>query len=170
MKEMSALDVYLHSILTKHTKFVKKNNEYFINNVRVFISIPNDKHITFFFEGRFFKEGKKEFINALKFVCFIKKQNLYLVKPVDCPFGLTVHIYKSNWIIDKTLVDFNEKVPFVRVPKRMTIHLGVNNQTKDEYKGGFIWSKLDSSQKPKDNSFDTNSGGFSGGYNPFLFR
>lgn len=54
----------------------------------------------------------------------------------------------------------------MRAPKIKTIYAGVQNQSKNEYKGGFIWSKLDSSEKPID-IYDMDWGGFSGGYNPF---
>lgn len=162
---MKALDIYLHDILTKHTKLVKKDNEYLLNNVRVLITVPGREYVHVTFDNKqFHKVAKKEFFNALKFICFVKKTKEYLVRPVDCSFGLTILIYKSDWIIDKTLDLFKERVPFVRVPKTMTIYVG--GQTQNEYKGGFIWSKLDSSQKPAD-THDMNWGGFSGGYNPF---
>ena len=171
---MKALDIELNDLLMTYTNFNKKNNEYYSNN-RIIISIPGQKHLTLFIKNNTFhvsrpiKVDKLNFINALKFVCFVKKTGEYLVRPVDCQYTLTLHIYNSNWIIDKKLDNFKERVPFVRIPKNITIY-GNNTEEKNDNDRGFCWSRLDSSKKPKEEDYCRDSGGFSGGYNPFRSR
>jgi len=170
---MKTLDIELNNLLMTYTNFNKKNDEYYSNN-RIIISKPGDKHLTMFIKNNSFhvsrpiKVDKLNFINALKFVCFVKKTGEYLVRPVDCQYTLTLHIYNSNWVIDKKLDNFKERVPFVRVSKNITIY---TNDTKETNDRGFCWSRLDSTQQPKeDTSGSMDWGGFSGGYSRNMFN